>query len=287
MIWFAENKIFASLLIILGLACAALGYLTLGEKGRYAEALQSYQTGMEKLSRLRGLAPYRNAENLAKVQDQVKNYKELTLGIQSDLVTRQGPIAVMEPAVFQGRLRDLVSRVIEHATQRGVTLPEKFYLGFEKYENELPRNDITGILNWQLDTVQAVVNRLIDLKVSQIVSIQRPPLPGEITSEAPSKEVPLLKKYPFEIVFTGYPGNVQSILNDLGSFPQFTIVRALRIENDALKSPLRGGTTAAAGSEIAAVAEPAIDKIIFGKENVTTSLIIDLVQFTPKQAPKK
>jgi hypothetical protein len=179
-----------------------------------------------------------------------------------------------------------VSKTFAQAAQRGVALPEKFYLGFEKYENELPPNNVTALLNWQLTVVETVINRLIDLKVSAITAILRPPLPGELTPEVPAKEVPLLKKYPFEVVFTGYPGHLQSILNDLGSLPHFTVVRALRIENEQVKSPARGGA-AATGADILAAPEPAVDKIIIGKERVTASLIIDLVQFTPKQAPKK
>lgn len=284
---FAENKIFASLLILIALACAALAYLTFSESGHYSEALQSYQTGMEKLTQLRGLAPYRNTENLKKVQEQVNNYRELTVGLQTDLLKRQGALEPMEPAVFQGRLRDLVSKTIDHANQRGVQLPPKFYLGFENYENQLPKNEITGLLNWQLSAVEAVVNRLIDLKVSSITAILRPPLPNEIAPEPSSKDIPLLKKYPFVVTFLGYPGNVQSILNDLGAFPQFTIVRALRVENEQLKSPTRAGVVVPGAEVAAAPAEPAVDKIIIGKEKVTASLIIDLVQFTPKQAPKK
>ena len=283
---FAENKIFASLMILIALACAALAYLVFSENGHYNEALDTYRSGMEKLSGLRGLAPYRNLENLKKVQDQVNNYRELTAGLQTDLLKRQGAIEPMEPAVFQGRLRDLVSKTVDHANQRGVQLPLKFYLGFETYENQLPKNEITGLLNWQLSAVEAVVNRLIDLKVTSITAIVRPPLPGEIALEPSSKELPLLKKYPFEITFLGYPGNVQSILNDLGAFPQFTILRALRIENEQLKSPARAGVVVT-GAESVAPAEPAVDKIIIGKEKVTASLIVDLVQFTPKQIPKK
>ena len=284
---FAENKIFASLVILVALASAALAYLTFSESGHYNEALDSYRSGMEKLTRLRGLAPYRNLENLKKVQEQVNNYRGLTAGLQTDLVKRQGAIEPMEPAVFQGRLRDLVSKTVDHANQRGVQLPLKFYLGFETYENQLPKNEITGLLNWQLSAVEAVVNRLIDLKVNSVTAILRPPVPGEVTPEPSSKELPLLKKYPFEITFTGYPGNVQSIMNDLGSFPQFTILRAMRIENEQLKSPARAGGAATPGAEAVASTEPAVDKIIIGKEKVTASLIIDLVQFTPKQTPKK
>lgn len=290
--WFTENKIFASLLVVITLAVLAFGYLTFAERGKYSDATEAYRSGMEKLADLRGRAPYRNADNLKKIQDQVGNYIELTHGLQADLIQHQGEIAAVEPAVFQGRLRESVSKTIEHATQRGVELPAKFYLGFEKYESELPRNDITGLLNWQLSAVEAVVNRLIDLKVSKITNVLRPTLPGELNPEPVSKEIPLLKKYPFEIVFLGYAGNVQSILNDLNNFPQFTIVRALRIENEQLKSPPRveappSGEALPLGSDpTAAAAELAVDKIIIGKEKVTASMIIDLVQFTPQQTLK-
>ena len=195
----------------------------------------------------------------------------------------------MDPAAFQARLREAVSKTIAHATQRGVELPAKFYLGFETYENQLPRNDITGLLNWQLTAIDAIINRLIDLKVTKVSPVLRAALPGEINAEPPTKEAPLLKKYPFAVVFTGFPGNLQSILNELDSFPQFTITRAVRVENEQLKGPSRKGDAASAPAAdgTAAVAEPGTDRVIIGKEQITASIIIDLVQFTPAQPPKK
>ncbi len=284
--WFTENKIFSSFLVVIALATLVLGYLTFAESGKYAEAGQNYQTGMAKLSTLRSLTPYRNGENLKKVQAQVNEYKAQTNSLHSDLIQRQGEIAPMEPSAFQGHLRELVSKTIDHATQRGVELPPKFYLGFERYESELPRNDVTGLLNWQLTAVNAVVNRLIELKITRINNILRSALPGELAAETPSKEVPLFKKYPFEVVFAGYPSHVQTILNDLDGFPQFTIARALKIENEQLKSPLRAVAPVTSGDP-GATPEPPLDKIILGKERVTASIIVDLVQFTPKQISKK
>lgn len=288
--WFAENKIFSSLLAIIVMGILGLGYLTFAESGKYTEAVTAYQSGMDKLTELRSRVPFRNADNFKKKQEQVASYKQLTDSLHADLIQKQGTITAIDPSAFQGRLRESVSKTIEHANQRGVKLPPKFYLGFETYENQLPRNDITGLLSWQLTAVEAVVNRLIDLKVTEITQpIFRSPLPGELNPEPPSKEVPLLKKYPFVITFLGYPSNVQSILNDLVSLPQFTIARAVRIENEQLKGPLRAGAGAATGDSGAATtaAAPAIDTIIIGKEKVTTSIIIDLVQFTTKQPPKK
>jgi len=284
--WFSENKIFSSILIVILLGCLALGYLTFAERGRYTEALQAYETGMAKLADLRGRSPYRDEGNLKKIQEQVGAYKKMTDTLRSDLINSQGSLAAIDPTIFQNRLRELVSRTVEHANQRGVQLPEKFYLGFEKYENELPRNDITGLLDWQLTAVEAVINRLIDLKISKVENILRPPLPGEISAEPPSKEVPLYKKYPFEVVFLGYPGSLQSILNDMVSLPQFTIVRALRVENEQPKGAPRTGAVTATDAPTVPV-EPAVDKIIIGKERVTSAIIVDLVQFTPKQALKK
>ncbi|MEO7933647.1 MAG: Amuc_1100 family pilus-like protein [Chthoniobacterales bacterium] len=285
--WFTENKIFTSVLMVIVVAALALGYLTFAASGKYDEAVQSYQTGMAKLTQLRSLAPYRNTENLKKVQAQVTEYKGQTEELHAELIQRQGMIAPIDPSAFQGHLRELVSKTIEHSTQRGVELPPKFYLGFERYESELPRNDITGLLNWQLAAIDAVVNRLIDLKVAKISSVLRPALPGELVAEPSSKDVPLFKKYPFEVVFVGYPGNVQTLLNDLDSFPQFTIARAVRIENEQLKSPSRTAAAPVSTGDPSATPEPLVDKIIIGKERVTASIIVDLVQFTPKQISKK
>ncbi|HEX8372462.1 MAG TPA: Amuc_1100 family pilus-like protein [Chthoniobacterales bacterium] len=283
--WFTENKVFSSFLVVIALAALALGYLTFSESGRKSEAVAAYDASMEKLTRLRGLAPYRNVENLQKIKDQVANYRGLTDSLHAELIKGQGEIIEIEPSAFQVRLRDSVSKTVEKASQRGVELPPKFYLGFEKYESELPRNDITGLLSWQLTAVETVVNRLIDLKVTKIEPVLRPLLPGEANPEAPSKQASLLQKYPFQVVFQGTPGNLQSILNELASSPQFTITRALRVENEQLQGPPQG--VAAPAGDPSAPAQPAVDRIIIGKEKITANVVVDLVQFTPKATPKK
>ncbi len=282
--WFADNKLFSGSLAAIVLAILALGFLAFSGSGQYTEAEAAYQAGMTKLTQLRSIAPYRDAGNLKKRQEQVATYRELTDGLHKDLIEKQGVIDPMEPSAFQTRLRELVSKTVEHATNRGVELPPKFYLGFETYESQLPRNDVTGLLNWQLTAVNSVITRLIDLKVAKINSVVRAPLPGEITAEEKAKEAPLLKKYPFFVSFTGYPGNLQATLNDLVSFPQFTIARAVRVENEQLKSPAQGG--AVPGTEAVAT-EPATDRIVIGKEKITATIVIDLVHFTPKPDIKK
>ena len=304
--WFSENKVFSSFLVLIGLAAAALAYFTFSARSAYNTAVESYQGSVLTLTALRGKAPFRNQENLTKIREQVESYKSLNESLRDDIMQRQGAIPAVEPATFQARLREAVSRIVKLAGQRNVALPEKFYLGFDRYENELPGNEVAGLLSWQLDAIESVVTRLIDLKATSIATIIRSPLPGEAgapAAVAPARPAgpgaaitaePLLIKYPFQVVFQGYPGQAQNILNEVTAHPRFMIIRAVKIENEALTTPVRGSLTAE--STPAAPAADGItptpeavtfDKVILGKEKITTSMIIDLVQFTPQTPASK
>lgn len=305
--WFTENKVFSSFLVLIGLAVAALLYLTFSARGAYTTAVESYQANVLTLSSLRGKAPFRNQENLTKIREQVESYKSLNESLRDNLMERQGAIPTVEPAAFQARLREAVSRIVKLAGERKVALPEKFYLGFDRYENELPGNEVAGLLSWQLDAIESVVTRLIDLKSTSISALLRSPIPGEAgapVAPAPAArpagpgvaKVPerLLIKYPFQVVFQGYPGQAQSILNEITAHPRFMIVRAIKIENEALTTPVRGSVTAEnTAPEFTPDDAPkppeavSFDKVILGKERITTSMIIDLVQFTPKTPASK
>lgn len=305
--WFKENKGLSAVLGVILLMAIALGYLLFAEKSKHDAALDAYNDKVARLTQLRSLAPFRNQENLESLQAQRSEYNKIISDLQTSLVNKQGEIKPVDPAAFQNRLRASVTATIAHARKKGVGIPEKFFLGFDKYEATLPSNEIAGILDWQLTVIEKLVEAIIDLKVVSIGEIVRVPIPGEEGAsppvapaatpppggQRPGKEppaTPLLVKYPFEISVKGFQNSIQTILNQLLATDQFLIVRAIRIENEQLNGPPRGvaaetgGATADATppeAGAAAAVAAAAAKIIVGSEQIEAKMIIDLVYFTP------
>ncbi|HEY5894303.1 MAG TPA: Amuc_1100 family pilus-like protein [Chthoniobacterales bacterium] len=301
--WFKENKGLAALLGVILLLAFALCYLLFSEKSKHDAALETYSSRVASLAQLRSLAPFRNQENLKNLQAQQAEFSKAISNLRVSLVNKQGEIKPVDPAAFQNRLRAAVTATISRAKTKGVALPEKFFLGFDKYDASLPANEIAGVLDWQLTVIEKLVESIIDLKVAFIGDIVRVPVPGEEGSAPanlppepqyaagvrPEKEPsagPLLVKYPFEISVKGYQNSIQTILNQLLTTDQFLVVRAIRVENEQLNGPLRGGAAEVGGATppIEAPSQPgtaAAAKIIVGSEQVDATLIIDLVYFTP------
>lgn len=296
--WFRENKFLSGFIAVVVLAAGALLFLVLGAKSAHEAAMQDYEGKVQTLISQRAWVPFRDAANLKKLKDQESAYDALTTSLQADLVAKQPQISTMEPSAFQGRLREAVSAVTTLAQTNGVTLPEKFYLGFERYQTELPRNEVTGLLDWQLTAIQGIITRMIELKVSSIDNVVRPPLPGEAAPEPAPKEPPLLVKYPLQIGCKAAQERVQALINDLSTNNRFMIIRAVKIQNETLTGPPRIAAAAPSDTPVAepftnaagidaSKAAPASKEIIAGNEKISVQIILDLVQFVSPSSTEK
>jgi hypothetical protein len=234
------------------------------------------------------------------LREQKETYAQSVADLQKKLVSMEFPLAPLSPEQFQDRLRKSVADISQRAEGMGVKLPEKFYLGFDRYQAEPPRAEAAGLLGRQLSAVEFVVTKLLDSRVEAINAIQRTPLPeeaGAAQKTTPAKGAPvkggaqpqkgaasnLVNLFPFEIAFTAEQNRFRRILNDLSSGKErFLVVRNLRVKNQNEKGPSREEEIApqpAAPEEPGSTPAPAGIKPIVGTERIEATMRIDTVDF--------
>ena len=136
--WFKENKFLATWLIITIVGTGALAFLLLSAQSTYAEVQQRYDEQSSELNRLQTAAPFPNAENLKKMEALRATIPPRSVRCKK-ISPRGIPLEPITPEQFQDLLDKTVKRVTTKAMEMQVQIPEKFYMGFDKYERDIPR----------------------------------------------------------------------------------------------------------------------------------------------------
>jgi hypothetical protein len=315
--WFKENKFLAGLLIVLVLGVGAFGFLILSARGKLAEATEAYESLANERTRLHNLKPYPSPENLKELTAQKEQATAKINELHKALAAAELPVEAMTPVQFQDKLRAAVTEV---TTLAGTTtkLPEKFFLGFERYETATPDVAAAPLLGRQLKAIQWLVTRLIENKVAEIGEFNREPLPEEGGKEAApatpppaaqgrggkaAKEEkvgpPLVQPRVLDLTATGDQAALRALLNDIvGSKAQFFIPRLVSFKNEKDVPPKKAEAAAPAAAADpnadpnaaapAAAATPAAPPTtyIVGLEKVAMTLKLEMVDFVdPTAAP--
>jgi len=282
--WIKENKFLAGFLAATFVGVAVLGFLLLSAKGRYEEVSNQYQEQAGELNRLQSLKPFPAPENLKKIEEQRAEHQQTIVGLQKSLATNEIPVEPLTEVQFQDRLRESVTRVTAKAAERGLKLPEKFYMGFDRYQTEPPRPEAAPLLGRQLKAIELVLMQVIENKGVMLNRIDRPTLPEEDPSRSPAptagggpgggggkqdkdkSDKNLLARYPFEINFTIDQVGFQTVLNRIVSNKtQFFIPRVLQVRNEKTAGPERiDPALGAAASPTAPAAPPPTDAAVAG-----------------------
>ncbi|HEY2344002.1 MAG TPA: Amuc_1100 family pilus-like protein, partial [Chthoniobacteraceae bacterium] len=130
--WIKENKFLTGFFAVLVVVGGALGYLVYSAMSHYGEVSDNYDRQSAELSRLRGQKPYPNEESLAKLKEEEKEHEAKVSELEKKLATMKITVPPIAPAQFQDKLKASVDEYVAKAKQAGMTLPEKFYLGFER-----------------------------------------------------------------------------------------------------------------------------------------------------------
>jgi hypothetical protein len=262
--WIKANKFLSGFLAVMLIGVGVLTFLLLSARGRYQEVSEQYETQSTELNRLLSLAPYPDAQNLKLVDAQKKEHLDAMLQLQKNLAAAEIPVEPLTPQQFQDQLRDSVSRMVSKAGTR-TRLPEKFYMGFDRYQAEPPRPEAAPILGRDLKAMELVVDHLLENRIIALNRIEREAIPeesgaaslereggtggGSTGRGARSEKAPapaLVKKHTFEIAFVSDQMNFLSVLNRIvSSGTQFFIPRLLQVKNEKEQGPAREGSGAA------------------------------------------
>jgi len=225
---------------ILGLAgttlvlCALLIYLGKNSSSRYQKALEDYRMADGDVSRFERLALYPSQDNfigktkaLADYDESIGNLREAFAKYQSSAPER------ISPQEFGNRLGATNDQITASLATSGVTIPDKFYSGFESYTTSLAQSGATPVLNLQLGFVASIMADLAAAKPAALLNFRRVRQPEESGSSYEPKPGEIARPHNFEITFRASEPNVRKFLNTLARTDQrFTVIRILRITNE-------------------------------------------------------
>jgi len=289
-----QNKFLIGLGAVLLIVFIGLGWMVIQSSSAFDDAATRYQAQVAELDRLQKLPLYPEASNLKVLEDQKKVAADSAVTLHQQLVPMAFPLEPLTPEQFQDQLTATVKRLMDKATQAGVTLSDKQYLGFAEYRTATPKPEAATALGRQLKCIDLAVDTLIEKKVSSIDKITRPPLPEELDTPqaavAPKggKAVPakqeLVTKFPFDIQFIAEQKAFQGALNDLSKATgQFFIIQPLSIKSQGEKAPKKADSGSDRAAAIAAGAggtpSPEKMKYVLGAEKLNVTLRFDSVVF--------
>ncbi len=251
--WFKENKFAGILLIITALlvsGAVAMGFV-FGSKSNAAR--QEFEATKRSMSKHKKIKPYPIQANLEQRKEEGLSFKGEIEALQSALVAyRPTDLSSVPVNVFTDRLKSIDTDLRVLFADAGVALPEDFYVGFEKYSSAIPRQDATGILNYELSAVEWLLNQVATAQVSSIVSVKREVLPIESgrsaskPSAAAKAEVlaqqeliePIEERLGIDLVVKGKESSIRRLLNLISSSEDyFFLMNALSIKNERGSGP--------------------------------------------------
>ena len=309
------NKFLRNYVIVVVIAALALGYFLYSSYSAAGEAETAYTEEKNTVDRLEGRPLYPNDDNLRKKVAAVADYTKKVTDLQTKLLSYQKPLnAAPDATKFQTTLQELIKITKAQAEANSIDAKELDF-GFGKYLAALPSDAAVADLEFELDGIKNAVDVLLKNRVSKIDNVRRdvlaiesgkadsapetPAASGKGSSRAASgsaakstaakpaasalSQDAVIKTYPFILRFTGLPGSIQEVFNDLantqpGTF--FYAVRDIRVENEKKEGPQIG----AAPTQSENAQGPKRDsRTVLGGEKVTAQLHIDLIRFIEPQ----
>ena len=246
-----QNKFLIGFGVAMACGVGTLGWFLFQSYSQYSDLSTTYEGQAQELQQLQTQPLYPEPSNLVKLKAQKDAVSEAAETLQQQLVPMSLPLVPITAEQFQDKLRATVSAITEKARTLNVTLPKKFYLGFDQYQSQPPKTEAASALDRELRAVEIVVTTLLDNKIDAIASMTRAPLPEEEDASAPASrptatparpvsggakkaegKTPLFTSFPFEIVFVSDQNRFRRSVNEIArNTKQFFIVRPLKVQN--------------------------------------------------------
>lgn len=233
MSWIKENKF----LVALG-GCTLVGAVLLafaGFKGadRYAEAKEQYETAANEAAGYERLSLYPRTENRDGKRKALDEYRQSLETFQSEFQRfRPEDITNISPQEFTTRLLAANAEVRKAMESAGVSIPESFFLGFERYRTSLASANTTGILDYQLGVIKDIMLELAKARPSQFRNLHRRVLPEEEGQTYQPGDFEVARPIPLEVTFTGTERSAREFISSITApAKHYIVIRSLRISN--------------------------------------------------------
>lgn len=299
-----------------GTLVGALLLLVVGLQGskHYDQAKETFEAAAAEASGFEKLALYPKAENRDGKRKALDQYRKSVESLQSAFAAyRPQEIKNVSPQEFTDRLLAANTEVRKAFGDVGATVPETFFLGFEKYKTTLAPEKTTGILDYQLGAIKSLMLALAKAKPSELKNFSRPSLIEEEGQTFTSAAATVARPFPVEISFRGTEKAVgQFLASVVKPDDSFLVVRTLRITNEKKEAPRASdakfepapeaaqasGGEAASGGFVMPSETPATDNAatatepkvadtgrilsqVLGDEQIQVFVRLDVLQFLP------
>lgn len=279
--WLKQNPFFAGLLAAVSIVMIGGSYLVVSAAGQFDEEQMTFDQKSAQLQSLQGNKPFPDNANVEAANREVEEARaaldELAKGLSVS-------VPEVTPQDFMDQLSKLAKDLSDKANARSIELPDKFFLGFERYETQLPAADIAPKLASQLRAIHTVVSVLLEAQVKSVGPVSRAAVEGEQASpsqpaagEKQREEggiAPSLEIAPFDISFVADQPSFRLAFNRIADADPPVFIRLVGIENSSPAAPLKSAASApesAAPSE-AAAPQPSEIKPVVGRETLSVNL---------------
>ncbi|GAA5481508.1 Amuc_1100 family pilus-like protein [Haloferula sargassicola] len=165
------------------------------------------------------------------------------------------------PTAFSPTLLEATKRVSSKFEQVGTELPPGFYLGFARYVDQAPKQNITGLLGYELGASEELFMKLAESAPARLLNVYRRIMPEEV-NKASDLKGQAFRVHSFEVTFSGREGSLREFLSTLDdSEKYYYVVRTMRVKNERETAP---SANDAKFEQAAAAAAPAADANPFG-----------------------
>lgn len=233
MSWIQENKFAAMLGGATLLGAIVIGYFGMTYRSKYSQALQEYQDAAVQVEEFESLPLYPSEANRAAKAKALNAYRNDIAGLQGSFEKyRPKELPNITPQAFTDQAKAANEAVVK-AFDGKVKLPENFFLGFEPYTATLAREDATGVLAFQLDSIKEMLLALAKAGPSQLQNLHRPKSPEEDGAKWTPGDADTARPFPLEVTFSGTEKSARAFLSALANSPtRYYSIRTLRITNE-------------------------------------------------------
>lgn len=286
--WLKQNPFFAGLLAAASVVLIGGAYLVISAAGQLDEDQMMFDQKSAQLQSLQGNKPFPDSANVEAANREVEEARAALDELDKGLSVS---VPQVSPQDFMDQLSKLVKDLSDKADARGIELPDRFFLGFERYETQLPAADIAPKLASQLRAIHTVVSVLLEAQVKSVGPVSRAAVKGEEISPAQPAAgerqredggtAPSLEIAPFDISFVADQPSFRLAFNRIAETDPPVFIRLVGIENSSPSAPSKSGASAPEG---AAPAEASVDpaaatapqpggiKPVVGRETLTVNL---------------
>lgn len=282
----------------------------------YDKAKEAYEAAAGEAVSAVSIPLYPSQENKAAKRKALDEYRRSVESLQNSFEPfRPKEITNITPQEFTDRLLAANADIRKAFEEVGATVPEQFLVGFEGYRSSLAAPNITGVLDYQLSAIKALLLDLAKAKPTDLRNLHRQPLPEESGKTYTPGAGDVARAMPIEIVFTGREESLRQAFTAFTKIDkQYMVIRSVRFANVKKDPPKaedakfdKPATSAAPGAsadafgggfvlpgEPAAASEPAaaqpvpeapdssrILSQVLGDEQVQVFVRLDVLQFLP------